>query len=651
MPILLFPRPGGAFPPPPVDVGHRVVSAQLLDGDGAVVPGDPLELAFNVNWYDEWDGPGRGGVSLSCSLPGAAELLPGRYVNCIVSTPGLDDGQVRFTFKIEGNPQYDLIQRGEEVDQVITVQGRGAACILDECTIYPEYALNFSLETVWRLFSFASPLFPNAGDWGSAVELAEYLEGVSTASCYGHWQMGPDLVAYPAPIGFPYPTNPWNLVNGVKTAYYTDTFWIIPPDMPSYADPGFLFFRSEFELTDLTLVTFDVTGDNFFTLFLEGVPILGEQISIANHLMWQGWKGKPIWLPAGTYTLAGAVYNISFTDLGGGPIYQPPCPEQGWAGGLRDGSPTGLLMSAYVAGDPINPPVPIIMTNSTWVGHYEPTYWPGWYPGQVVSQLITEAMADGGMTVYGGGTYTDDLDSEGLPWRPFDEAYDRPDIPTIAFKVGSTVMQALTTLKEKGWIHWHARPGLPLVLDVYRARLPDPPVAVADLSGGLGDSAPDQDITELTRNATAPYANTLQVQWEGGTVVIEDAAAVAAYKTRVTAAYSSNAGSEDEAALDGANELFTRAQERYPAIVVKVEPTGFADAPYQGFRNGDYVTITTPSGAETVRCLSIACRQDPLGYAVWTCEMNQKLDVPARRNEQLLQQIGGKNQVVRGVFD
>lgn len=626
------------------DVGHRYVTAQLLDYDGSVMPGDPLENAFNVNWYDEEDGPGRGGCSLSLSEAGSADLLPGRYVNCVVSNGPGEVGQVRFTFKIEGNPNYEQIQRGEEHDQIITVQGRGWACIMDEVVIYPEFALTFSLETTWRLFSFASALFPNAGSWGPAVELAEYLDGVATSDCYGHSQLAPDGLVYPAPIGFPWNTNPFNLVAGVPTSNYEDTYWLVTDNQPDYASTGYLFYRGEFTLTELTLVTFDVTADNFFTFFIEGVPILGEQIALANHLMWQGWKGKPIWLPAGTYTVGAVVYNISFTDLGGAPVVQPACPEQGFAGGARDGNPGGLLANMYVAGDFATAPVAILMTNSSWTAYYDEFFWPGWTPGQIIDQLISEGIGRGGMTVFNSVTYTDDLDSNGDEWRPFDVTYDRPDIPTIAFPVGSSLMQALMTMKEKGWIHWHVRPGT-WVLDVYRARVPVAPTPSATLAAGT-------NLVEYTRNATAPYANALLTQWEGGSVVVEDLAAIAAYGTRVEGSYSSDAGSAGEAEMDGNNELNIRAQGAFPAIVAAVEPTGYADAPYQGFRTGSYVTVSAQGGGtEDIRCLSISCNQDPLGWANWACEMNAKLDVPQRRNEQLLQQIGGKNQIVKGVFN
>jgi hypothetical protein len=171
------------------------------------------------------------------------------------------------------------------------------------------------------------------------------------------------------------------------------------------------------------------------------------------------------------------------------------------------------------------------------------------------------------------------------------------------------------------------------------------PTSVATLAGGT-------NLVEYTRNATAPYANALQVQWEGGTITVIDAAAVTAYGTTVWGSYSSDAGSADEAEMDGLNELNIRAQGAFPSIVARVEPTGASDAPYEGFQTGNYITVPAQGGGtEVVRCLSIACQQDPLGYAVWTCELNARLDVPQRRNEQLLQQIGGKNQIVKGVFN
>lgn len=608
------------------------ITAQLLDYDGTPVVGNPLLNSYRVNWYDEENGPGRGGCSLQISDPGSAELLPGRYVNCI------GNGTVRFTFKIQGNPKYEIIEVGEELRQSITVTGLGWACDMDEAITYPEYAQNFVANTTWRLFSFASELFPNAGGWGAAIEMAEYLEGVTTANCYGHAQVAPDGLQYPAPIGFPWPTNPYNLELGVPTANYVDSYWIRTDNQPNYASAGYWFFRNEFVLTEFTPVTFTVTGDNFFTLFLEGVPILGEEIDKADGWTWQGWYQHQMWLPAGTYTIAAAVYNISFTDLDGGPIMQPACPAEGWAGGLRDDNPGGLLFVAYVDGGFSGAPDHILSSNSSWTSYYELDTWPGWTPGQIIAQLISEGVARGSMANYNSDTFADFTDSNGDAWRPIEPTVDRPDIPTLAVPIGNTLMQALSLMQEKGYINWHMQPGTQ-ILDVYRGRRPIAPVPDAVLAYQV-------NLVAYELNATAPYANALMVQWEGGYMVVEDAAAIAAYGGRVEDFYQSNAATEGDAILEGETELIRRAQSAYPAIVAGVEPVNAADCPYEGFTIGGYVEVP---GGDIVRCLSIACNQDDLGYAQWTCELNAKLLVPEREQDNLLKQIGGRNQVVRGV--
>jgi hypothetical protein len=214
---------------------------------------------------------------------------------------------------------------------------------------------------------------------------------------------------------------------------------------------------------------------------------------------------------------------------------------------------------------------------------------------------------------------------------------DRPDIPTFSVEVGSTILSALGQMHDSGYINWHVRPGT-LILDMYRARLPSSPSSSATLAGGV-------NLLAYERNATAPYANALMVQWEGGYIIVEDAAAITAYGTRVEDVYSSDAPSEQEAELQGINELIRRAQSSYPALVAAVEPTSAADCPYEAFEVGEWVTVP---GGTIVRVLSINCTQDQEGWAIWTLELNERLDVPERRTNKLLQQIGGRNQVIRG---
>ena len=88
------------------------------------------------------------------------------------------------TIKIEGNPSYARVQSGEEFDQIVTVSGRGWGCVLDEAIIYPEFDLNLPLDSSWRLFSFASPSFPNGAAWPGSTQLYEYQDGVTEGLRY-----------------------------------------------------------------------------------------------------------------------------------------------------------------------------------------------------------------------------------------------------------------------------------------------------------------------------------------------------------------------------------------------------------------------------------------------------------------------------------
>lgn len=611
----------------------RAVTAQLLDYDGTVVTGTPLANAFDISFYDELNGPGRGQISLALSDAGSAQIMPGRYVDVLVA------GTSRFTFKIEGNPEYRIIEEGEEVDQIISVSGRGWASTFDEAITYPTYNRNFVLGTSWRLFSFASPDFPNAGSWDPSIEYAEYLEGWDTYYCYYHAQVAPDGLVYPAPIGFPWTTDPYNLVGGVPTANYVDTFWIRPDNMPIFNEPGYYFYRTTITVAENpTAVTVTVTGDNFFTLFVEGIPILGEEISTADHLMWLGWKQQEIFLPAGTYVVAAVVYNLGWDELApGGSFDYPPCALEGWAGGVTVGNPGGLLCAMYIENGPAFAPTHIKSSDDSWDGFWDPDTWPGWTPGQILDKLITEATARGAMVIFDSDTFSDSNDSNSEAWRPALTDVDRPDIPTFALEIGSTLLAALEQMEDAGYIDWHVRSGT-LILDVWRGRQPSSPTSAATFAAGV-------NLVAFERNATAPYANALMVQWEGGYAIVEDTAAITAYGTRVEDVYSSDAANEQEAVLQGETELLRRAQEQYPAIVASIEPVSSADCPYEAFEVGDYVTIPGP---EVVRCYSINCQQDAEGWAIWTCELNAKLDVPERRTAQLLQQIGGRNQVVRG---
>ena len=584
----------------------QAVTAQLYDIDGTTLVSGALDNAFGIEFLDELSGPGSGSVSLSLSEGGADELTPGRFVRVLI------DGTARFTFMIEGDPQMDEVVENEEVDQIISVSGRGWGAVLDTGIVYPEN-LTLDLDTQWRLYSFASPNFPNAGAWTAAEELYEYLDGVA----YGaRWQYAYGAL-YPSPISFPFPTSPNVLdVDSDPPEYFIptdETFWIWPAGEEE--SNGYAFFRNTFTVADDTVYTFAVTADNYFTLFLEGVPILGEWSEV---LIWRGWKEISLFLTAGTYSIAAVCQN---------PVWPVAY------------NPGGFIMDVYIVDETQLPTTLILSTNNTWDAFFSADFWPGWTPGQIILDVISESVARGELNAYASAGFDADDDSALNNWADVQEG--SAFIPAFGAEVGRTIMAALNKMKDEGHIEWHVRGGT-FVLDAWA------PSSLGTSSGVTFTVG--SNIRSLQRGATDIYANALLVHWEHGYVEVEDTAAQTAFGSRVPDVYESQASSPDEATRLGQVELLRRAAGGWPAVVVEIEPTSSSDAPYTGFELGETVTIPAAfTGTESAQVLSISLTSDDEGNAQWRCELNRRWTNPYRKGTELLQEIGGRSGYLTGV--
>lgn len=585
----------------------RLVTARLLDTDGTVVSGTPLANAFDISFLDELNGPGTGSVSLSLSEAGAAEVTPGRFVDVQV------EGTSRFTFMIEGDPQYTIADEGEEAEAILTVSGRGWGALLDLTIVEPEVSLDLDLNSPWRLFSFASPSFPNAGAWTAAEELYEYLDAVSSGPRY---QVATDGNPYPSPISFPVPTSPvindnsWtpgSALPSVPGPDYVPVYWIIPNGEEESS--GWSFFRNTLTITTEAVYNFAITGDNFFTLFLEGVPILGEDV---DHWIWRGWKETPVNLPVGTYDVAMMLQNYGT----GSPT-----------------NPAGIIMTVHTLDGNQLPNEVFLVSDDSWTAYHSETVWPGWTPGQIIDLVIDESVARGALSVLDSVSFAATTDSASNAWADVQDssAY----IPSFAAEVGSTIMSMLGKMHDEGHIDWHMQPGT-AVLDVW---------APSSLGGSSGVSLEvGTNLLSLVRGATTIYANALLVQYENGYVRVTDASEITARGDRIEDVYSSEAATPDEAERQGEVELANRIASGYPAIIAEVEPVDASDCPYEGFGLGETVTIpAVGGGTEAVQVLSIGLEQDDNGFAIWRCELNRRWRSVVRQNYELLRQIGGRS--------
>jgi hypothetical protein len=602
--------------------GRRRVTAQLLASDAVTVIPNVLDESFGRSFMDEFSGLGTGRCSLPLSDPNYAELQRGRFVRVLV-------GDIpRFTFKIEGSPEYHQIDVGEESAQFLTVSGRGWGCVWDGFIVRPDGGLGVShvLDYSYRLFSFASRAFPNVSSWVPPTAAYEYLDGVTYGARVTAIEdpgVDPDdptddvVNLYPAPIGFPWPNAIKNGNGFAPTPDYVPTYWIIA-GTAGEEDIGFHFFRGGFTLAGEQEVKFAVTGDNLFTLFLNGIPILGED---ADSLMWQEWKEVTLTLPAGFYVVAAVVENIA-ADV----TYNP-------AGLLFN----AIAMAVYSGDVETTETLALLSSNDTdWNSHFAVAgAWPGYTPGQILDVCGDEAQALGRMPQYQGGTFGETVDSLGQTYDSIDPDTSTLYIPTFAVRLGSTGADVLDQMFQEGWIDYHFRPDT-LSLDIFAQGQMGETPGVTFTTG--------YDITGLERGETKPYANALFIQYAGGFTEWDDPTEIAAAGSVEEDFLQTDAATAEQAQMLGRVELQRRLAGAQAAVLLSIEPREMAHIPYEGFALGDFIAIPQVDGVgtDTVQVLSVTLEEDDDGWAKWRLECNARWRSPAAEAIGLLRSIGGK---------
>lgn len=600
------------------------LTAELLDVDGVTVITDALDLATRPTFMDELDGLGTGKISIGFYDADVTDLVKDRHVRVY------SNGVEAFTFVIEGEPEYQQLGEGEEMQEIITASGRGWGVHFEDAIVAPEPLLvGVDLDTAWRTWSFASINFPNAGAWSAAVERYEYQDGITYGARVDS-QLDPgadpddpadDVVKlYPAPIGFPWPNAPKNGNGFAPTAVYDPVYWVTAAGAPSEESIGFHFFRGGFALAGQQAVAFHATGDNLFTMFLDGVPILGEP---DDTLIWKGWKEVTLELPAGFHTVAFVVENID-ADV----TYNP-------AGALFD----AIAVAVYPGDVETSLTLSLLTSGATDLveSFFSADVWPGWSPTQIIRDFVSEVTTRG---CFAQLTPTDSFvsatqDTAGATWDSEDPAAAGPYIPLFSLKIGDTGVDLLNALTGMGRLHWHFKP------DVYELDGWGGGSAIG-ATPGVTFSVANGNIRSLQRGQSKPYANALLVQWAKGNTWVIDAAEIAA-GTRKELFYATDAGSLDEATSEGTVELQRAIVAAGEAILLEIEPRNSSEAPYEGFGVGDYITIPNKTGGtQLVQVLSITPAEDDEGNAFWRLECNNRWRSPEKEATKLLRSIGGK---------
>lgn len=611
------------------------VTAELYDTDAttslgflwpAVAPGaTSYRGAFDIKWLDEKNGVGSASFKLGVEHPLSGSVTDGRFVAFYI-------GATRcYTMVVEGDPAYVESHPDDGEPQVMDVKGRNWLATLDAALVKPHPTFGFTLPFAngYRVWSFASEDFPNAGGWAPVVELYEYFDGVTvvpTRRVQAIEQGDPPvLMLYPSPVSWPWANAPKNGNGFAPTAVYDPTFWV-DADGAAEEDVGFRFARGGFGLAGPQTLTVFVTADNLFMLFLDGVPILTEE---DDTLVWMGWKQVSFTLPAGFHTVGAMWENIDAPDLAF--------------------NPCGLLL-AFVAtsvypGD-VETSLTLSLLTSTAADLVESYYaadgtWPGWSVGQILGTWIPEVQAQGLIAAYdtGAETYDGNVDSEGETWAsPIDSLQ---FIPLFAMEIGRSGLDLLAKLVQTGWCDWHGRADV-LALDVWNQ-------ATAGVDSGVtlqfGPVGVGNIAAPIQRGIARSYADRLIVQFgQGQFTQVDDVPAQTARGTVTEQMYSVDSPSEADAVRDGQVELGRRAVTGRPAVKVEVIPTSAADAPYEAFGVADRVTLPAEAGGTVLQqVLSIGVRQRKDGTPEYQCEINERRLSRAVDSLALFRALGGKN--------
>lgn len=367
------------------EIWNEDMSAKIADVDDWV----------DLSWQQSLNDPGAGTLVIDSHNAALASCTHRRIVRCTLRVAEYVNPLYVFAFTIDSRV-FDLAgnQTEEEAGQLVTLSGRGLLAMAETVSVDPPGGLDAVPLADHRLFTFASPDWTPIG-WAAPTEVKKQDDPTT------YWPL-PD--ATNAPQAWP----------------DVDAYWIWPGGS-DYEPAGRAWFRSTLTLADSTLVEIYASGDNLWTLYVNGVPFLGDDV---NSLAWQETRFAAIRLPAGDHVIAAVVENQSAT----GAI-----------------NPGGLIVSVYEK-NPDDGTLGTVLLRSNaadWLSYEEAVDGvPGWTAGQIMETLINEGIA------------------RDVQWQPtllFDAVGDAlsepwPVIPEVVVPIGASVWDALAILIGNGHI-------------------------------------------------------------------------------------------------------------------------------------------------------------------------------------------------------
>lgn len=577
-----------------------IVSLKLFESDGTTEVSGALADAFDVSWQTVLNDPGWGQLSVPLSSAGSAQVIVGRFVQCLL------DGAAVFHWQILRKPDVTTISGEEELGEILTARGPGWVGGLSTAIIRPYGGITNPLVPQVRQWNFASPNYTEPAAWDPAIEIVGadevYADRYQELTIVITVEDEPDVsttVPAPAPLGWYVPTAFWIWGNADDTLV------------------GRNYFRSTFTLGAQTLITIAATADNFYTVYLEGTPILGDN---ENEACWQEHREMTITLPAGTYGIAAVVDNLEW------PVAYV--------------NPAGFLAAVFVPNAQGGLASTVLVSDDSWSSLDYPATEPGWSPGGVLLDARTEVQAEDAVPHWLVG-FDATNDSDTTAWSEPINGWGQ--IPNISVPVGSSVFDLLTRLANEAWLE-------------YRSALTTMTLQCYNHEGAgtvtTWEFEEEINIAELTFGESEPSLNRLMVKWGSGYLIVEDVAAIAANDGIVLeGTITVDAASYADAERLGQLALLETVDPK-PAVTLRfLAPETWREAslaavnrgrPFEDFQVGDWLEVQDQAGTglDSIRLLSLSVTQADDGHAEIVGELNRRLHIPERERAELLHSLG-----------
>lgn len=564
------------------DPAAVVVECEALlvrpDMVGELDPVLTLSEAWGHAWQAQLHEPGDGTLVLDNTDPALDDIADGDFIQFRLH------GQAVFTAQVADNDRASIAE-GEEHDQVTTLKGPGHINVLSGAEVYPSRGPGALPPEDDRTFNWSSVPY-NDGAWGFAQQLVTVA-----AAQTGAWPFQPFGEGFP-PEAAAYMI--WASVGSSTTA-----------------PGGDCYFRRTLTIgADSPRIIMYVLIDNYGEVYFDGQRILSvAPTSGFTQVTTVGLEVSP-----GEHLVA--VHAVNFE--GDGEVGQP-------------NPPGGLGLAVYAAGPGGAPAsgTPMLVSNSTWkIAPYPPGP-PGMTAGAVMRVCLEEAQARGALPGVTLG-FTDDVDSEGVPWA--EEA-------NIATKVGTDVLTFFremadtytdiemepARLRLRGYVHGG--------LGVAASAELHPPTDPDDPSSG--------NLANLThRRVGQKPVNALLVKWHGGWAEAVDGGSVAAHGRHEAQLALGAAQSGDEALRVAVAQLdfYAHPREQYSA---DIEPAADEEVmPFLAFRPGDTVAVPARDGSlSNQRCMRLSAAMDENGQMTFAGDFGDELLSPAERWELALKKM------------